>query len=647
MPIPVHRRSVAATLTRAGAVATLALAGLVGSPAHAAATTVPPYAYAADLDGSVDAINLASGTVAASIPTGEETTDVVLNPSDTEAFAASAVADTVSVIDTSTNTVTDTIGLGASPYGLAISPSGATLYVSYQGQNNPSVEGIAVIDTATDTVASTIPLDSPPAGIALSPDGTTLYVAGGGDGGEYDFADAVIDVATGQVTASILVGPDDAPFSVAVSPDGSTVYEDNFNAGGGTVLVIDAATDTVTTTIPDIGWSGQIGADPNGNLVYVPNGNNISVLDTATDTVTGGFTVGNGTYGLGFSSDGSIAYVGSGAGIYVIDTATSTVTGIIDTGGNGAIYAVAIPQSVTPTTTSLTVSPAGTANQGDTVTLTASESPAAAGTVQFYDGAAALGAPVPVDSSGIAAYSASSLPLGAQSLTAAFTPAYSTFIASTSQPTALQIDTPPFAIDQTVTQTGTGTVTTTPFTTRGPRLLVAFTSSDGPAAKQTTTVTGAGLTWSLVQRADTKGGTAEIWTATATGPLTDAAVSSTPKTSGYDQSLTVLAFTGASGIGASAAAGKDTGAPSISLTTSEPGSWVFGVGEDYSHATARTVPSGQSLVSQWVDTSPGETFWVQDLESVTPDAGTNVTLADAAPTKDVWNMAAAEILPAS
>lgn len=169
----------------------------------------------------------------------------------------------------------------------------------------------------------------------------------------------------------------------------------------------------------------------------------------------------------------------------------------------------------------------------------------------------------------------------------------------------LQVTAPGIAIDQTTTQNGNGAVTIPTFSTTGPRLLVAYTSSDGPATKQTTTVTGAGLTWTLFERADTKGGTAEIWYAKSTGPLTRATVTSTPKTTGYDQSLTVIAFTGASGLGAGATAGKASGAPSVSLTTTAANSWVFAVGEDYTHATARTLGPGQSMINQWVDPTPG------------------------------------------
>jgi hypothetical protein len=203
------------------------------------------------------------------------------------------------------------------------------------------------------------------------------------------------------------------------------------------------------------------------------------------------------------------------------------------------------------------------------------------------------------------------------------------------------------AIDQTIAQQGTGTVTTTAFSTSGPRLLVAFTSSDGPGANQTTTVTGAGLTWTLAQRANSKGGTAEIWTAYATGPLTNATITSTPKTPHRAQLLTVEVFTGASGVGATAGASKTSGAPTVTVTTTKANSWVFGVGENPTHATAPTPGLNQTVLQQDLDTADAETFWVQDQNTATPNTGTNVAINDTAPTGDAWNLAAVEILAAA
>jgi hypothetical protein len=225
---------------------------------------------------------------------------------------------------------------------------------------------------------------------------------------------------------------------------------------------------------------------------------------------------------------------------------------------------------------------------------------------------------------------------------------------NTTTPVVLTVtnSTPPpvpglLGIDSSKSVDGRSTVTTPALgTTQTGDLLVAFVASDGPSG-QTATVSGGGLTWSLVRRANTRPGTGEIWKATAPGSASGVTVTSTQSRTGYDQSLTVIAFAGASGVGASSAAGAATGAPRTTLTTTVGGSWVFGTGNDWDGATARTLGSGQTMRHQWVDTSPGDTFWAQSQTASTPNAGTIVAIDDTAPTNHQWNLAAVEVLPGS
>jgi beta-lactam-binding protein with PASTA domain len=202
-------------------------------------------------------------------------------------------------------------------------------------------------------------------------------------------------------------------------------------------------------------------------------------------------------------------------------------------------------------------------------------------------------------------------------------------------------------VDATVSSDGMGTRVTPAFsTTAAGDVLLAFGASDGPSAGgQTLTVSGAGLTWTLVRRANTRAGTSEIWRATATGILTNATVQAAQSASGYRQSLTVVAFRGASGVGASAIANGATGAPTIALTTTKANSLVFGVGNDWDNAVARTVGSGQTMIHQYVDSVTGDTYWVQRRTAVVATSGTSVTINDTAPTIDRWNYASVEIVP--
>ncbi|MGH3933282.1 MAG: Ig-like domain repeat protein [Pseudonocardiaceae bacterium] len=118
-------------------------------------------------------------------------------------------------------------------------------------------------------------------------------------------------------------------------------------------------------------------------------------------------------------------------------------------------YQVNAPVS-TPTTTGLSVNPTGTVPQFTPVTLSSTVSPsAAAGSVQFTDNGANLGAPVPV-SGGAATFNATGLAPGAHAFTARFVPANpAAFTASESAPVALQVT--PFS-GATATETISTTV---------------------------------------------------------------------------------------------------------------------------------------------------------------------------------------------
>ncbi len=269
--------------------------------------------------------------------------------------------------------------------------------------------------------------------------------------------------------------------------------------------------------------------------------------------------------------------------------------------------------------------------------------------VQFYLDGKALGAPVTTAPYAIS-WETAGASNGAHKLTAQATDAYGNV--GTSATTEVTVQNPAeagpcFVVDVETSVNGHGTTTTGPFTTaEGEEELLAFVSSDGPAGagKQAVTVSGAGLEWKLVARANSQSGDSEIWAARAATALTGATVTSTPSASGYDQTLSVISVEMSLGIGASVSGGGSSGAPSVSLTTTEEGSVVYAVGNDWDTATARTLGSNQVMLRQYLDTKTGDTFWSQYTGYVTGLAGSTITMNDTAPTTDHWNMAAVEIL---
>jgi hypothetical protein len=186
-------------------------------------------------------------------------------------------------------------------------------------------------------------------------------------------------------------------------------------------------------------------------------------------------------------------------------------------------------------------------------------------------------------------------------------------------------------------------------TTTGNELLVAFLASDGPKGGGTQTfssVTGAGVTWKLAQRTNSQAGTAEIWTAVAPSPLTNATVTATRSSGTFTGSINVVAFSGADTTtpGAVGTASAASGQPTVSLTTTSSGSWTWAVGDDWDNASSRTVGAGQTKFDEFL-ASTGDTFWTQSQTAPGNAAGTKVTLNDTAPTTDRWDMAAIEIRP--
>jgi hypothetical protein len=207
-------------------------------------------------------------------------------------------------------------------------------------------------------------------------------------------------------------------------------------------------------------------------------------------------------------------------------------------------------------------------------------------------------------------------------------------------------------VEATVFSDGTGARTTAAFsTTSAGDVLVALVGSDGPTTGANThsvTVSGAGLTWTRVQRAATQRGVSEIWTAIAPTVLTNVTVTSTQSVTvvlgaPVNQSITVVAFANASAIGASTTTSGVSTNATASVVTQAAGSVVYGVGNDFDRAVTRTVGAGQTKVHEF-QAPTGDTFWMQSLNGATAAAGATVTLnATAAGVADQWNFAIVEV----
>ncbi len=319
-------------------------------------------------------------------------------------------------------------------------------------------------------------------------------------------------------------------------------------------------------------------------------------------------------------------------------------TGVI---GTSPVVSVTVANSNSSPPTVVMTDPAAGSTVSAVITLTANAaSQSGVPTVQFYVDGNPVGASVNAPPY---LYYWNTQTVGDGPHVISATATNSSGLTGTSSPVSITADNSRPAdiigIDAQVSQDGVGSLMTSPFSTAtDSAFVVAFVGFDGPdGSSQTATVSGAGLTWTLLKRSNAQNGTAEIWAAKATDFLTNASVTAVPGTGGYHGSITVVAFKNAAGPGIAGQASASTGAPDVYLPGVLAGNWVFAVGNDWDRGVARTPSTGQVLVHQWVDTSTGDTYWVQSPAGPAA-ANALVDIHDTAPTNDRWNYAAVEVV---
>jgi len=293
--------------------------GLLGAPALA-----EPFAFVANLgSNTVSVVDVASQTVVATVPVGDNPDGVATTPDGTHAYVANFLSDNVSVIDTATDTVTSTIDVGSGPVGVAVSPDAALAYVTNRGSNT-----VTVMRVDTNAPLTTIAVGAGPNAIAITPDGNFAYVTNSFT--KSPGTVSVIDLHTNAVTATVEVYRN--PNRLAITPDGRFVYVGNFRSWN--VAVIETASNTVTTTVPLLGRPSGVAVNPNGAYAYVATlGGTVEVIETATNSVSNVINVGSDPYGIATTRNG-------GAG-YVANFASGTLA-VVDLGNEVSGTAVAV-----------------------------------------------------------------------------------------------------------------------------------------------------------------------------------------------------------------------------------------------------------------------------------------------------------------
>ena len=305
-------------------------------------------------DGTVSIIKVLDNSVTGSVSLGGSPFGVAVG--EDYIYVTNETGGNVSVISMTYNTVIDLLATGTSPRGIAISSDEAYIYVANYSDNT-----LSVINASAGT-SETITIGGGPVGVAMSPNDDYVYVTN-----SEDDSLSIISAETNELFGTLknnyylsyINSTDDVafndPYGIAISPSGYYIYVVNNNNGGeGALSILYAG--TVYSEGEDFDWSDYdpdgdegpyslyepitVGNDPRGVAVD-PDNTYIYVTNYADDTVSV----------VSFSSkavtktisvgDGpyGISVTPSGDFVYVVNQLSNNVS-VIDTSDNTVVDTV-------------------------------------------------------------------------------------------------------------------------------------------------------------------------------------------------------------------------------------------------------------------------------------------------------------------
>jgi YVTN family beta-propeller protein len=236
-------------------------------------------------------------------------------------------SNSVTLIDTQTNSVKGTIYVGRSPHEGFFTPDGRELWVAVRGENY-----ISIIDPVRMRETRRIEIANGPGMVLFRPDGRLAFVPS-----SFTPEMAVIDTATYQVIARI---PQVSPFSPNLAVDQDEVWFTLKDTGKTQVVRAKPPFNTLATleTGP-ISNHVTLITNSNGRFAYVSVGGTNQVRAYRRNigsppTLAATIPVGDLPHGIWGSGDGGRVFVGleNGDAVQAIDTMTNQVIATIPVG---------------------------------------------------------------------------------------------------------------------------------------------------------------------------------------------------------------------------------------------------------------------------------------------------------------------------
>jgi YVTN family beta-propeller protein len=271
-------------------------------------------------------------------------------------------SNSVTFIDTATNTVEHTTYLGRSPHEAFFTPDGREVWVTIRGENY-----VSVLDAKTFEEKMRIVTPAGPGMQIFSPDGRYGYICS-----SFNPETVVVEVATHVIVGHV---KQDSPFcpNIAATPGGRQVW----------MTLKDTGRTMVFEAKPPFGVIRSLDTGPitnhvnfartaKGTFAYITVGglNQVKVYRTDDFSQVATIAVGKLPHGIWPSGDGSRVYVGleNDDRLVAIDTASNTIVAQVPIGQ--APQALAYVSNAVPTGDGLQgLEPIGIAGQAAHLTL--------------------------------------------------------------------------------------------------------------------------------------------------------------------------------------------------------------------------------------------------------------------------------------
>lgn len=243
--------------------------------------------FANNANDTVTVINATNNQVLGGpITVGDNPVGIAVTPAGEQVLVNNFKSDSMSVIDTGTNTVVKTyasVGDGPRSLGQFALPwaKGPFAYVSSYGETPP--DQLNVFDTATNNLLAVLELPNAyqtPQEPVFNGKGTRLYLPAGDNPGKV----VEIDPTDQHVIRDFTVGPE--PAGLAVNSAGTRAYTTSF--ANGSLSIINLTTGAVNTlSSAALNDPQEVALNPAGTIIYIsdkggPNDARLNVFNAAT-----------------------------------------------------------------------------------------------------------------------------------------------------------------------------------------------------------------------------------------------------------------------------------------------------------------------------------------------------------------------------